>query len=209
MERDLKSILNTEPTYIPPYVNHCGYGNPIGAGNKNGKGFAYINYEARENYTGTSIISFNGNKTYLINGYLLYIKNFHFPWVKGEIINNDFTTQTCYFSAINNKVAVSDSIKNVYNELKEKIDGKKYNDSDLARAFVMYHPDYEKECRWGDMLEWHALSLNSCDNGRNVFTDVCGKKKDDLVTPKEFVELIIKHSPEKKLGEEIKKLYLS
>lgn len=209
MERGINVILNPEKPYSAPYTNHIGSGTAFGAGNVIGYGYACVDYAPKENYTGSSILSFNGNKTYFLDDFVVYIKHFRFPWIKGEIVKNDFTTQPCYLTRVNNKTVVSNSIKNVYEELKSKIEFKKYNELDIARAFVMYHPEYEKKYEWGEMVEWHSLSLNSCANGRKIFTSVCNKKDKDLTTPKEFVELIIKYSPAKKLGEEIKKIYLS
>lgn len=201
MERDINNFLEKDPYSSPPYVNHMGGGNLLR------NSWEYINYEPKQNYNGKDIINFNGNKTYFVDGYLLYVKHFRFPWIKGEIVKNDFTTQTCYLSRVNNKFAISDSIKSVFNELKEQINQKKYNDADIARAFVMCHPDYNKQYQWGEMLEWHTLSLNSCENGRKVFSSVCNKKYNDLTTPKEFIELILKYSPATSIGKEMEKLY--
>ena len=208
MERSLNTIINDEPSYSTPYVNHSGCGSAIGSGNRFGQGFGNVKYTPKESYTGKDIISFNGNKTYFLDDYVLYIKHFRFPWIKGEIIKNDFTTQPCYLSSINNKIAISDSIKSVYDELKEKIDKKKYNENDIARAFVLCHPEYDKKYQWFEMVEWHALNLNSCIEGRNAFTDVCGKNKYDMSTPKELIELMFKHNVAIPLAEKLKKLYL-
>ena len=207
MERGINDILNNDDKYSSPYVNHAGYGTAMGAGDNEGKGYAFIDYTPKKNYNGKDIISFNGKKTYFINDYLILIKNVRFPWIKGEIIKNDFTTQPCYIGSLNNKFVVSDSIKSVFEKLKELINEKEYNESDLARAFVIYHPEYEKEYKWSEMLEWHTLRLNSCENGRKMFTNVCNKQNNDMITPKELVELIIKYSPDKKLGKELKKIY--
>lgn len=209
MERGINVILESETPYRVPYTNHVGGGTAMGSGNIRGCGYALIDYKPKENYKGSDIITFNGEKTYFFDDFVVLIKHFRFPWIKGEIIKNDLTTQPCYLTRVNNKIVVSDSIKNVYNELKEKIELKKYNDLDVARAFVMYHPDYEKKYEWGEMIEWHSLSLNSCTDGRKRFTTICNKKNKDLVTPKEFIDLIIEYSPARKLGEEMKKIYNS
>lgn len=206
MERSLNAILYND-AYNPPYVNHTGWGNATGAGNKNGCGNGYVNYNPRENYNGKDIIEFNGNKTLFIQDYLLYIKNFRFPWIKGEIIKNDFTTQPCYFTNLNNKIAIASSIKEVFNELKNNINHKKYNDADVARAFVICHPEYEGKYKWGEMVEWLTLEPYKTSNHVKIFTKVCKKRDKNLVTPKEFIELIYQYSSSVPLGREMKKLY--
>jgi hypothetical protein len=206
MERELNNLLDTYK-YTPPYDNHNGGGTALGAGNIRGCGRCATKIEYKEDYNGKDIISYNGNKTYFINDYLLFVKHFRFPWFKAEIIKNDFTTQPCYFANLNGKFVISDSIKSVYEELKNKINRVKYNESDMARAFVICHPDCNKKYKWGEMLEWHTLSLNSCANGRKLFSDVCHKKNNDMVTPKEFIELIKKYSPAVSLGIELEKIY--
>lgn len=206
MERGINDYFGNEKLYMQPYSNHMGHGCNMGCGDEFGNGRAYTVNFINDDYSGSDIISFNGNKTYFVNGYLLYLTHVRLPWATGKIIKNDLTTQDCYIGKINNLIVVSDSIKNVSNELREKINKEYSYEVDLAEAFFMAHPDFNKEYDWNEMVQWHMLA-GSCEDGRRRFTENSNKKNGDKATPKELIELM-KNSTPVKLAEKMEEIYL-
>lgn len=208
MERRITNFLDTNSENNPSYINHDGRGISSGYGDKygNGKGYSYyINYESNPM---NSIIEYNGYKTRLINNQLIYITNIKHFIAKGKIINPDFTTKDCYVGKINNFFIVESSIRKVIEELK-KIVKKRNNITDLAIAFVETHPYYEKEYEWGEMLYWHTLSNNSCQHGRNKFSEYAKKTNKSKCTPKELIQHMKQMKPSvQKLALELEDLYL-
>ena len=206
MERIIEDYLNIDRNNKEPYNNGFGYGSSIGSGNMFGKGFCSIDYNIKENYNGSDITSYNGYKTYFINGYTLYIEHIREPWAIGRIIKNDLTTQKCYLGRINNHIVVGGSIREVIELLRESISKNKDNENDIAKTFVLAHPDYNKKYNWGEMLTWHALTYYSCADGRRKFSKLAGKTEDSMETPKELIKYM-KNSISKRLAEKIEKLY--
>lgn len=207
MEGRVAEFLYTEPVYRHPYMNHYGYGNSIGCGDALGCGRAFIEPRKEDNYNGSGIISFNGNKTYFIDGYTLYVTHIHEPWAMGEIVGNDCTTYPCYLAKINNKIVVASSLHDVLESMREKIFNTVDNDDDIARAFVLSHPDYTKEYDWDEMVAWHSLSRTSCADGRRRFSQHAHKNHGDKATPKELIEFM-KNSPSRPIAEKMENIYL-
>lgn len=193
---------------VPPYTNHIGRGHNIGAGDDNGKGRASSYTSYNENYSGADIKSFNGHKTYMLDGYLLYITHVHYPWASAKIIKNDLTTQDCYLGKINKHIVVAASIHEALNALREKINQSDDNDNDIAQAFVHAHPCYDKEYDWDEMVFWHSLSHSSCKLGRNNFSKNANKEPGSKATPKELIEFM-KHTRAGNIAKIMEKLYLS
>ena len=189
MERIIEEFINKNNVITKPYLNHYGCGCTVGSGNANGTGKAFVRSSDNNTFSGKDFISYNGNKLYLIDDYLLYITHVHEPWAKGEIIKNDLTTQTCYIGKINNIIVVSDSIRNVLELLRKKIMNTYKNEDDIAAAFVYAHPDYNKQYDWEEMVFWHSITNYSCSEGRNNFSKLSNKKKGDTASPKELIEL--------------------
>lgn len=207
MEGRITEDLNINNFELQPYINHYGYGNSIGAGDVFNRGICSINYNINNDFNKNCILSFNGNKTYMVNGYLVYVQHIHQPWIMGKVVKNDFTTQTCYMSKVNNKIVVANSLKEVIEEMREKI-SKKNNTFDIAEAFVLSHPDYQKEYDWDEMVAWHVLDVNSCLEGRIAFSKIYKKKNNDKATPEELIKCA-KETPAKELALEIEKIYLT
>lgn len=208
MERRVEEFLHTEPAYISPYSNHYGYGKPIGCGDNLGRGRAFVKYMPDNNYNNNGIVSFNDNNIIVIDGYVLYITHVHGPWAMGEIIKNDLTTQTCYLTKVNNTFVVDSSLKDVIEQMREKIFKNKENDDDIARAFVLAHPEYKKEYDWDEMVAWHSLSPTSCADGRRRFSKLANKKSGETATPEELIRLM-KNSPSKNIALKMEEIYLS
>lgn len=173
-----------------PYTNHYGHGDSMGYCDLNNNGRAFISYDIIDKYNGNSIISLNGNKLYMVNDFLLDIKNIHGPWANAEIIKNDFTTQSCYIGKINDKFVIASSIKEAIDELRELIKETYNNEKDLAKAFVIAHPNYNKEYDWDEMVLWHSITKNSCANGRKEFSFKAHKKPGSTATPKELITIM-------------------
>jgi hypothetical protein len=205
MEGRINEYLKTNHKINKPYTNHYGIGSPIGSGSEFGNGRAYTFNNRTDNYNGSSIVSFNKNKVYHINGYTLYITHIHEPWAKAEIIKNDLTTQTCYIGKINDYIAISDSIKGALCELRELISKGKNNDDEMLKAFVFAHPNYNKEYDWDEMVFWHSVSSYSCAEGRRRFSDASNKDIGSKATPKELIELMKKNNV--KMGNKLEQLY--
>lgn len=210
MERRIKEFIQNEPQYIQPYANHFGYGHTVGCGDDTGCGRAFIDVLSAEDndYSGKGILSFNNQPTYMIDDYLVYITHIHNPWVKGEIINNDFSTQSCYMIKINNKYVVANSIRNALEGMREKIFTTANNDFDIAQAFVIAHPDYEKEYDWEEMVSWHTLKPSSCAEGRRNFSKYSKMGPGKTATPKELINFMRKSSS-RPLAEKMEQLYLN
>lgn len=200
--------MHTEPRYARPYMNHYGYGALLGCGDKNGCGNAFTDTRRRENWNGSTIASFNGFKTYFINDFVVIVKHIHGPWALGEIINNDLTTTKCYIAKVHNHFVIAGSIKEVIEEMRKKITGSLNLYKDMAMAFVIAHPDYEKEYDWDEMVAWHSLDATSCADGRKRFSTLANKKSGDLGTPKELISFM-KESPSKQIAIEMERLYLN
>lgn len=209
MEGRIKEFVYTEPIYIQPYNNHYGYGDSVGCGDSFGCGRAFvdISLNREENYSGKGILSFNNHPTYIIDGFVVYVTHMHAPWVLGEVVNNDFTTQKCYMAKVNNNYAVGRSIREVIDVMREKISTNVNNNDDIARAFVLAHPDYDKEYDWDEMVTWHSLSRFSCLDGRRNFTKYASKRSGDKATPKELISHM-KNSSSRPIGEKMEKIYL-
>ena len=208
MERVITEFMHTEPHYIRPYMNHYGYTNLVGYCDNNGKGNAFTELRKRENWDGSTIVSFNGYKTYFINGFVVAVKHIHGPWAMGEIINNDLTTTKCYIAKVNNNFVVAGSIKEVIDEMRQKIKTSLNRYKDIAMAFVMAHPNYETKYDWDEMVTWHSLDTASCADGRKRFSDIANKKSGDLATPKELISFM-KESSSKEIAIEMERLYLN
>ena len=209
MERGVTEFLNVEKEYHPPYNNHYGYGLSVGCGDSTGKGRAFIEFlpEYNDAYSGSDILSFNNHPTYMIDDYLVYITHCHAPWVLGEIINNDFTTQSCYMAKVNDKYVVGNSIREVIEGMREKIFENGDNNEDIARAFVLAHPDYEKQYDWDEMVTWHSLSHFSCSDGRRDFTKSANMGSGKTATPRELIKHM-KNSVSRDIAEKMERIYL-
>lgn len=208
MERRIAEFVYTEPRYNPPYNNHFGYGDTLGGGNFNGTGRAFIDYSpVADMYTGEAILSYNNNKTYIIDDFVVYITHIHEPWVMGEIIKNDLTTESCYMAKINDKFVVDYSLREVLDGMREKIRLTKDNADDIARAFVLAHPDYEKEYDWEEMVAWHSLDKTSCAEGRRNFSKKAKMSAGMKATPKTLIELMM-NTTARPIAEKMKKIYL-
>lgn len=209
MERRVKEYLSTSDSfYKSPYINHYGNGYAIGEGDEYGNGSAFTTIVTNDNYIGSSIVSYNGHDVYFVNGYALYITNIHEPWANAEIIKNDLTTQFCYIGKINNNIIVGSTLKEVFNELKQRIKKSNDNEQDVAQAFFIAHPDYNKEYKWDEMVFWHSLTNNSCSNGRRNFTHRANKNSSSKATPKELIEFM-KGGSAKSLALKMEELYLN
>lgn len=193
--------------HIIPYPNHYGNGNYIGAGTFDGCGYGNINTSITDNYDGSGIVSFNKHTVYHINGFTLYISHIHEPWISGEIINNDFTTQSCYLFKVNNKVFINTSLRLLLSDIKEGILKSPNNIEDIATAFVSMHPNYNQEYPWDEMVAWHSLSPRSCLDGRRRFSKKFNKNSQDKCTPKELISCM-KQSPSKDIGIAMEQIYL-
>lgn len=207
MERRIEEYLKIDEKIPCPYDNHYGHGDSMGYCDEKNRGRAFIFYNTNNNYSGKDIISFNGNKIYDINGYLLYITNVHGPWANAEIIKNDFTTQSCYVGRINNLFAVSYSIRNTLDELRELISHTNDNEKDIAKAFVIAHPLYEEEYDWDEMVLWHSMTYRSCSEGRKKFSFRSNKPNGSKGTPKELIKLMKEYGVTR-LANEIEKCYI-
>jgi hypothetical protein len=209
MEGRVKDFLHTEPVYNPPYNNHYGYGHSLGCGDSIGSGRAYVNFSVsqEETYNGRAIISLNMKPTYMIDDYIVHITHVHAPWVMGEIINNDFSTQPCYMTKVNEKYVVADSLREVIKEMREKIFSTMNNDDDIARAFVLAHPEYNKLYDWNEMVTWHSLSHFSCSEGRRNFTKNANKTSGEKATPKELISFM-KNSASRNIAVKMERIYL-
>jgi hypothetical protein len=208
MERRIEEFVHTDPQYCQPYNNHFGYGNSLGGGNFDGTGRAFIDYyPVADMYTGDAILSYNNNKTYMIDGFVVYITHIHEPWLMGEIIKNDLTTQSCYMAKINDKFVVDYSLREVLDGMREKIALTKDNADDIARAFVLAHPDYEKEYDWEEMVAWHSLDKTSCADGRRNFSKYAKMSSGMKATPKVLIEFMM-NSTSKPIAERMLNIYL-
>lgn len=208
MERSIESYIYTEPQYKQPYSNHYGYGVALGAGDRFGRGRAFLEYTRKADEANSNgIISFNGNKTYDIDGYLLYITHVHSPWASGEIIKSDLTTQPCYILKINDNIVVESSLRNAMEVMRHRLFLNKENDVDIAYAFVLAHPDYYKQYDWDEMVAWHSLSPTSCADGRHKFSKTANKKSGDTATPEELISFM-KNSTSKNIAIKMEEFYL-
>ena len=200
--------MHTEQRYTYPYMNHYGWGCSMGCGNENGSGTAFTTLRKQDNWNGSSIGTFNGHKTYFVNGYVLYITHIHGPWAMGEIIHNDLTTQKCYLTKVNDKFAVGGNLRAVLEEMREKITESTSAKKNIAKAFILVHPEYEKEYDWDEMVAWHSLDKTSCVDGRRRFSLNSNKKSGDLATPKELIQHM-KESPAREIAIEMERLYIN
>ena len=208
MDRRIKEYLSEDEIIQTPYTNHIGSGNIIGSGDSSGKGTCFTYKPRKEDYKGSDILSYNGNKVYFIDGYSLYFTHIHKPWASAKIIKNDLTTQDCYVGKINKHTVVSNDLHVALNNLREKINKTNNNEYDIAVSFVYAHPEYEKEYDWDEMVFWHSLTLVTCKEGRDKFSSQANKSKGSKATPKELVAFI-KQSRDWTLGEKIENLYLN
>ena len=103
MDRRIKEYLSEDEIIQTPYTNHIGSGNIIGSGDSSGKGTCFTYKPRKEDYKGSDILSYNGNKVYFIDGYSLYFTHIHKPWASAKIIKNDLTTQDCYVGKTDEK----------------------------------------------------------------------------------------------------------
>lgn len=206
MEGRIKEYLTTDTHYNYPYSNHYGYGSTMGCGDEFGCGRAYTFNEINENYNGSGIISYNDHKLYFINGYVLYITHIHNIWAIGKIIKNDLTTQDCYLGKVNNFIVVSDSVRGAFDELLKSITKTNDNENDIVDAFILAHPDYNKEYDWDEMVYWYSF-IGSCANGRRGFSIDSNKQPGSKGTPKELIERM-KFTRAIKLAEKMEKKYL-
>mgnify|MGYP003289826271 CR=1 FL=1 len=208
MEGRIREYLQVSDEPFYPYTNHVGYGNTLGAGDKYGNGNAFTYRPITDRYTGNDIVSFNGNKVYMIDGYALYITHIRKPWAMAKIIKNDLTTQNCYIGKINDNIVVASSLHEALKELRQKVNQTNDNDYDIAQAFVYAHPDYEKQYDWEEMVFWHSLSKFSCQQGRQRFSENAHKTKDSTATPKELIA-IMKQSRAANIANIMEQLYLN
>lgn len=208
MDRRIKEYLSEDEIIKTPYTNHIGSGNIIGSGDSSGKGTCFTYKPRKEDYKGSDILSYNGNKVYFIDGYSLYFTHIHKPWASAKIIKNDLTTQDCYVGKINKHVVVSNDLHAALNNLREKINKTNNNEYDIAVSFVYAHPEYEKEYDWDEMVFWHSLSEFSCNNGRRKFSENANKKTGSKATPKELIK-IMKRSRAANIANIMEQIYLS
>lgn len=208
MDGRVSDYLAVDDFITTPYTNHVGCGHRIGAGDRFGNGNGSSLNSVKNEYSGENILSFNGHKVYMIDGYALYFTHIHKPWALAKIIKNDLTTQDCYIGKINNHIVVANSIRDALNSLREKINQNNDNDYDIALAFVYAHPDYEKEYDWDEMVFWHSLSEFSCYNGRRKFSENAHKTSGSTATPKELIALM-KQSRAANIANIMEALYLS
>ena len=209
MER-IKEYLNINNNfnYVNSYENHYGGGTSIGYGdiNCNGRAFSINNDYYEDDNKG--ILEYNGHKVYYIDGYLLYITHIRKPGAIGIIIKNDLTTQDCYLGKINNNIVVVSNLHDGIEELRKKIIKNIDNIDDIVEAFVLAHPNYEKEYDWEEMLTWHSLDKTSCLDGRKRFSKFANKGVNSKATPKELVEIMKNFNITNTYAIKLEKLYL-
>ena len=190
MERRIEEYLKIKDDIIEPYENHYGHGCSMGFCDKNFCGRAFVSYETNDDFNGKDILEYNGNKLYTLNDYLLYITNVHEPWANGEIIKNDLTTQSCYIGRINDIFVIESSIRDAIDEFRNIINKTSNNEKDVAKAFVIAHPCYDKEYDWEEMVFWHSIISTSCAEGRKDFSFSNHKKPGSKSTPRELVQMM-------------------
>ena len=208
MDRRIKDYLYTENNHSTPYTNHYGHSNTIGCGDINGCGRAFTKARRSDNYDGKGILSFNGKKTHIVDDYVVCISNIRGVWAKAEIINNDFTTQSCYIGKLNNHIVIANSIRDIIEDIRVKIFNSQDNEIDIAKAFVTAHPDYEAEYDWEEMVEWHSLDRTSCMDGRRKFSMIANKEAGSKATPKELISYM-KNTTSRRIAEKMEEYYLN
>jgi hypothetical protein len=202
----IEEFLSVESKHKTPYTNHYGNSFSVGSCDSNGCGRAFIIPRKNIDANGKSIISFNGNDVYMVDGFMLYITHIRGAFASAMIIKNDFTTQPCYVGKVNNYIIVSDSIRSCMDGLRNKIFNGLDNEEDIAKAFVYAHPDYNKEYDWDEMVFWHSLDRTSCLNGRIKFSKQANKTSNSKATPKELIGHM-KKTTSKKIAEKMELLY--
>lgn len=201
----IKEFIYIEPN-SRPYTNRYGYGNSLGCGDIYGCGRCYVNYQPIEKYNGSGIISFNNKPVSFVDDFTVCITHIKEPYALGEVIKNDLTTQKCCLGKVNNHIVISESIRGVISQMRNLIAVSDDIEEDVARAFVLAHPNYEKKYNWDEMVAWHSLIPTSCLDGRRQFTLSAEKNSNSKVTPKELIEFM-KHSPSVVLAEKMEILY--
>lgn len=153
-------------------------------GSGDGSGYGYG--------SGDGIRKFCGEQVFPIDGILTILKQIKGNVAKGLILNQDFTTVSCWIVKLDGMFSHGETLRAAMKSAKEKV-FQNMTEDERIDAFISEHK-FGVEYETRDLYDWHHRLTGSCEMGRKNFAlqhgiDLeCGK-----MTVKQFIDLT-KHS---------------
>ena len=134
---------------------------------------------------GSGILSFNGQKVYMVDGVQTLIYHVWGNYAKGAVLNGDLTLTSCFIARVGDFYGHGDTLHEAFNAANEKaMDG--MDEDERIDLFVKEHPDLDKE--YDDLFKWHHILTGSCDFGRRQWCKDHGYEPTDSITIRTFLE---------------------
>ena len=158
-----------------------GSGDGSGSGCGDGSGDGYGDIDG-------SLISFNNELIYYVDGIPTIISKVHGNLAKGYVINADLTTTPCYVIKHNNLFAHGETVKEAEQALEKKIFSRMNADEKIDAFLKKFNLVDKYPAK--DFYEWHHKLTGSCEFGRNQFVknhfiDI----ENGMYTVQEFIDI--------------------
>ena len=137
---------------------------------------------------GYGVLSFEGQKVYMIDGVATMLDNVKGNAAKGRILNSDLTTAPCWVAKVGGYFAHGDTLGNAVRDATKKAMENMPLEQRIAAFRARFPSDTEKYPAT-DFFEWHHTLTGSCDIGRRNFMENKGITMSQSFTVPEFVEI--------------------
>lgn len=186
--------------------NGGGFGDgDAGSGDSYGRGIGgkYQRGVCNVNNTALTILTYNGERVYVVDGIPCVFKTVHDVWAKVDVINRtDFTAQVAFIGKCKGFFAHGETLRMALQDAK----GKYYRSVDFEakkeELKALFLRSADKKLPVSTLYDWHGILTGSCRFGRDEFMRTHALKDDDRLTLNEFVNLTAAHFG----GDKIQKL---
>lgn len=186
--------------------NGTGFGDgDAGSGDSYGRGIGgkYLGSTCNVNNAALTILTYNGEPVYVVDGIPCVFKTVHDVWAKVDVINKtDFTTWTAFIGKCKGFFAHGETLRKALQDAKEKYYRNIDFETKKEELKALFSCSADKKLPVSTLYEWHGMLTGSCRFGRDEFMRTHAFKDDDRLTLKEFVNLTAAHFG----GEKIKEL---
>lgn len=188
--------------------NGVGYGTgnvATGDGNRRGEGLGgkYQRGVCNVDNAALSVLTYNGEPVYVVDGIPCVFKTVHDVWAKVDVINRkDFTARTAFIGKCKGFFAHGETLRKALQDAKAKYFRNIDFESKKEELKRLFSRSADKKLPVSILYEWHGILTGSCRFGRDEFMRTHALKDDDRLTLNEFVDLTAAHFG----GDKIQKL---
>lgn len=147
------------------------------------------NFLSVDNKTVESVMQFQDDDVYSVDGIMTIITNVKSNYARGFIINDDMTLSKTYIARIGNCFAHGRTLKEAFDSATSKYNIK-VPVEDRIRATVEKYPTLDTEVPNSELFKLHNILTGSCLYGREIFAKAHNlNKKTGSMTMRQFIEL--------------------